>query len=104
MGKVNQAVHGQEGFAVCKPLTVFIACAFMLLTFAVIAPGALAVESKQCSDKIDNPDPEDTLIDKADPGCHTDGNPNNPGSYDPADDDETDEAGPGGDTASPRAR
>ncbi len=43
----------------------------------------------QCNDGIDNTDPEDSLIDAADPGCHTDGNPNNPGSYDPTDDNET---------------
>ncbi len=35
----------------------------------------------QCSDNKDNSDPEDTLEDEDDPGCHTDGNPNNPDSY-----------------------
>jgi hypothetical protein len=43
----------------------------------------------ECSDKVDND--KDGLVDEADPGCHTDGDPNNPGSYDPNDDDETDE-------------
>ncbi len=43
----------------------------------------------QCSDGVDNGDPEDALIDAADPGCHSDGNPNNPASYVPSDDDET---------------
>ena len=43
----------------------------------------------QCSDGIDNTDPEDTLADNADPGCHTDGNANNPNSYNPNDNDET---------------
>ena len=37
----------------------------------------------ECDDGIDNADPEDTLIDQQDPGCHTDGNPANPLSYDP---------------------
>ena len=41
-----------------------------------------------CSDGIDND--EDQLIDTLDPGCHTDGNPDNPESYDPNDNDETD--------------
>lgn len=43
----------------------------------------------QCSDTADNDDPEDDLADQADPGCHTDGNADNPDSYDPDDDDET---------------
>ena len=44
----------------------------------------------ECSDNVDNTDPEDTLIDEADPGCHTDGDPNNPATYDPNDNDEKD--------------
>lgn len=44
----------------------------------------------ECSDRMDNADPEDTLIDAEDPGCHSDGNPNNPDSYQPQDNDETD--------------
>ncbi|MBW3609553.1 MAG: hypothetical protein KY463_14675 [Actinobacteria bacterium] len=51
-----------------------------------VAPEAAA----QCSDGIDNDG--DGLIDAADPGCHTDGDPNNPASYDPNDDDETNPA------------
>ncbi|MBA2726103.1 MAG: hypothetical protein H0U53_08945 [Actinobacteria bacterium] len=47
----------------------------------------------ECSDNVDNGDPEDNLADEDDPGCHTDGDPNNPGSYDPNDDDETDGGG-----------
>ncbi len=42
----------------------------------------------QCSDNRDNDG--DGLIDERDPGCHTDGNPNNPASYNPNDDDERD--------------
>jgi len=42
----------------------------------------------QCSDSIDND--EDQFIDSADPGCHSDGDPDNPDSYEPNDDDETD--------------
>ena len=40
----------------------------------------------QCADKKDNDG--DGLIDAKDPGCHTDGNANNPDSYDPTDDSE----------------
>lgn len=44
----------------------------------------------QCSDGIDNSDPEDTIADAADPGCHTDGNAMNAASYNAADTNETD--------------
>ncbi|MEK7569731.1 MAG: peptidoglycan-binding domain-containing protein [Patescibacteria group bacterium] len=54
----------------------------------------------QCSDGNDNEG--DSEIDEADPGCHTDEDANNPDSYDPSDDDETDsgdipQGGGGGD-------
>jgi hypothetical protein len=45
----------------------------------------------ECSDNVDNADPEDTVADEDDPGCHTDGNPDNPDTYVPLDDDETDD-------------
>lgn len=48
-------------------------------------------EKNQCSDGVDNGDSEDTLADANDPGCHSDSNPNNPGSYNPQDNDETDQ-------------
>jgi cysteine-rich repeat protein len=48
-----------------------------------------------CSDGIDNGDAEDALADAADPGCHSDRNPANPASYDPADDDEANFCGDG---------
>ena len=47
----------------------------------------------QCSDKIDNDG--DGKVDGADPGCHTDGKPNNPSSYDVNDNDETDQGNRG---------
>ena len=53
-----------------------------------------------CSDGVDNDDPEDELADIDDPGCHTDGDPTNAASYDPADTSEVDEAEP---TVSPAA-
>ncbi|OGI65111.1 hypothetical protein A3A95_04395 [Candidatus Nomurabacteria bacterium RIFCSPLOWO2_01_FULL_39_18] len=53
-----------------------------------------AVENSQCNDNIDNADPEDTLVDENDPGCHTDGNANNANSYNANDNDETDVASP----------
>ena len=41
----------------------------------------------QCSDGLDNDN--DGLRDIDDPSCHTDGNPGNPGSYNPNDNDES---------------
>ncbi|HVF54488.1 MAG TPA: choice-of-anchor P family protein [Actinomycetota bacterium] len=46
----------------------------------------------QCDDGRDNNDAEDTLADADDPGCHTDGDATNSGSYDPDDDNEADAA------------
>ncbi|MGH2941672.1 MAG: hypothetical protein ACRDLN_02690 [Solirubrobacteraceae bacterium] len=48
----------------------------------------------ECSDGRDNDG--DGKVDAKDPGCHSDGNPNNPSSYNEDDDDESDEAGAGG--------
>ncbi|MEK7140654.1 MAG: SdrD B-like domain-containing protein, partial [Patescibacteria group bacterium] len=45
--------------------------------------------STQCSDDTNND--ADQLIDENDPGCHTDGNASDSNSYDPQDDDESDE-------------
>jgi hypothetical protein len=47
----------------------------------------------QCSDNKDNDG--DGLVDEDDPGCHSDGNPNNASSYNPKDDNESNGAGPG---------
>ncbi len=47
-------------------------------------------ERPECSDGVDNDDPEDDDADIDDPGCHTDGDPNNPDSFNPNDDNETD--------------
>jgi hypothetical protein len=52
-------------------------------------PCAVAPPTTQCSDGVDNVDPEDMLVDEFDPGCHTDGNAGNQGSYNPGDNDET---------------
>jgi len=54
-----------------------------------VVNGAVPV-APQCSNTTD--DDSDTLIDTNDPGCHTDGDPTNPVTYDPNDDDETDPA------------
>jgi hypothetical protein len=51
------------------------------------ASGNECVPNPQCSDAVNNND-NDQLIDAADPDCHTDGNPDNSGSYDPNDDNE----------------
>ena len=47
----------------------------------------------QCSDGVDNDG--DGLIDDLDGGCHSDGNPANPNSYVPSDNDESDGTGSG---------
>lgn len=53
----------------------------------ICGPGDLPkTDDPECDDGIDND--SDSLIDELDPGCHTDGNPLNPDSYDPTDDDE----------------
>jgi hypothetical protein len=62
------------------------------------APAGPAAETPpQCSDGIDNDG--DGLIDAADPGCHSDGNANNPSSYVPSDNDESN--GTAGSSTSP---
>jgi len=48
----------------------------------------------ECSDKVDNDG--DGVIDSADPGCHSDGNANNPASYNPNDDSEANGAAQSG--------
>jgi hypothetical protein len=48
--------------------------------------GSGGTAKPECSDGIDNDG--DNLIDETDPGCHTDGNANNPSSYNPNDDSE----------------
>jgi type II secretory pathway pseudopilin PulG len=44
-------------------------------------PTTGVVAAPQCSDGRDNDDPEDSLADRLDPACHTDGNPANLASY-----------------------
>ncbi len=44
----------------------------------------------ECSDGVDNADFEDSLVDCADPGCHSDGDASNAASCDPTDDFEQD--------------
>lgn len=53
----------------------------------VACGGAAALP--ECSDTVDNADTEDALADAADPGCHSDGDATNAGSYVSSDDDET---------------
>ncbi len=56
-------------------------------------PSGGETSGPECSDNRDNDG--DGRIDERDPGCHTDGNPNNPDSYRPNDDDERNGGGPG---------
>ncbi len=51
-------------------------------------------DDAQCADGRDNDG--DGRVDANDPGCHTDGNANNPDSYDESDDSEADGGGAGG--------
>ena len=56
-----------------------------------VAPAAAENTATQCADNTDNDG--DGLVDEDDPGCHTDGNANNPNSYNPADDNEANSGG-----------
>jgi LPXTG-motif cell wall-anchored protein len=56
--------------------------------------GGNGASKVQCADKKDNDG--DGLVDAKDPGCHSDGNANNPDSYDANDDSEAGGAGGGG--------
>jgi hypothetical protein len=47
----------------------------------------------ECSDMVDNADPEDVLSDTNDPGCHSDGNASNSATYVASDTSETNAAG-----------
>ena len=71
-------------------------------TAASEAVSAAPEAGPQCSDGVDNDG--DGLIDAADPGCHTDGNPNNPASYNPADTSEADAPTGGAGDRGPRDR
>jgi len=61
-----------------------------------VAPSGPETTGPQCSDGVDNDG--DGVADGADPGCHSDGNAQNPASYVPSDTDETDSpaTGPSG--------
>jgi len=62
-------------------------------------PTPTASSTPQCSDAKDND--SDTKVDRADPGCHSDGNPNNATSYVPSDNDENNSSGTPAPTATP---
>jgi LPXTG-motif cell wall-anchored protein len=57
-------------------------------TEALTVAPAKETTGPECSDGVDNDG--DGVIDAADPGCHTDGNPKNPASYNPNDTSEED--------------
>lgn len=54
--------------------------------------GSQTFTATECSDGVDNIDPEDNLIDTADPGCHADADASNPASYNALDDNEANSA------------
>ncbi len=76
--------YGSNGNEACGPYSKIVTN-----TYTCSIPLTIVDTVTACNDGIDNDDPEDTLADALDPGCHTDLNPNNPDSYDPDDDDET---------------
>ncbi len=53
-------------------------------------PTLVEIDTTECSDDSDND--ADGLNNQADPGCHSDGNVNNPNSYVPSDDNESNES------------
>ncbi len=61
---------------------------------AVAPPETGGPAAPQCSDGVDNDG--DGVADAADPGCHTDGNANNPASFNPNDNSEANAAAPPG--------
>lgn len=65
-------------------IIVLVAFIVLIVFIAVLVGGFLGNTSEStpaCSDGVDNDN--DMLIDKEDPGCHTDLNENNDQSYDP---------------------
>jgi LPXTG-motif cell wall-anchored protein len=94
----NRVTPMDDGLAVdALVIEVLVAAgppAVATITLGHAEVGGLACgDAPQCSDGTDNDG--DGLVDADDPGCHTDGDANNPDSYDPLDDDETDAALPG---------
>ena len=57
------------------------------MTIDACDTATISIVDYQCADRIDNPDTEDTLADRADQGCRT--NPYDITTYDPKDDDES---------------
>ncbi len=80
-----------EILRVANPAPIIVVLGHAELSGVTCGPDA---DLPECSDGEDNADPEDDLADEADPGCHTDGDPTNPDTFDPSDDDETDAALP----------
>jgi LPXTG-motif cell wall-anchored protein len=58
-----------------------------------VAPKGAETTGPQCSDGVDNDG--DGKVDGADPGCHSDGDPNNPASFVPSDNNEADPSATG---------
>lgn len=79
-----------NGIHVTAPLGIDLIVSHSEATAACAAAQPPA-DDNECEDGVDNDDPEDTLADADDPGCHTDGDPNNASSYDPDDDNESDD-------------
>ena len=82
-GKLTQrALHIHSG-----PLLTDIVIAESVADIHGTPCAAVPPPKPQCSDGVDNDG--DGKVDAADPGCHSDGNAGNPGSYVPGDNDES---------------
>ena len=73
-----------------KKFLVVLSALVLIIGLVVIYAGpGFAQGSIACADNRDNADPEDTLADEDDPGCHTDGDATDgDDTYDPTDDNE----------------
>lgn len=81
--------------ALCVMVLVSAACDLKTTVLVGSLTGPSGV-LPQCRDGVNNDPWEDDLIDARDPDCHTDGNANNPASYDPNDNSEAGGSGPTG--------
>ena len=91
-GDDTNGAQGSNPYGVRDALDAFVlstgtAAAARVFTAGSESTAKAPEAGSQCSDGIDNDG--DGLIDAADPGCHSDGNPNNPGSYNPGGTSET---------------
>lgn len=83
----NEVVKDSDGELAINALHVILPGVLDVVLAHSEVTGVACGPPPQCSDGIDNDG--DRKIDAEDPGCHTDGDANNPNSYDPNDDSES---------------